>query len=209
MAILRSSVVFGGLAVLFRTSAAAESFLRGPALAVEARSTACQDLHAECAAWELKGRCAADLQYMTKVCPLSCGMCGTAPAPAPASATSRAPAPALPNAKEAMPPAPAPPAKAIAPATTIAPAAGAPAHAPAPAAAAIPGTAACVEHFGDMLNMCYRDHGFIDGDCTCTLGPWEGKISWYLWQCTSKGGKALESVRFCSQDCNNKCEDEV
>lgn len=64
---------------------------------------------------------------------------------------------------------------------------------------AIPGLADCLQH-GFTINTCYQNEGFVDGDCKCVPGQYEGKYTWYMWICNTKHGQPYPT-RFCSSDC--------
>lgn len=75
---------------------------------------------------------------------------------------------------------------------------------PAPAGGgAIAGLADCQQH-GFTINTCYQNEGFVDGDCKCVPGLWQGQYTWYQWVCTSKNSQPYPT-QYCSQDCLGGC----
>jgi len=67
----------------------------------------------------------------------------------------------------------------------------------------VPGLEDCLQK-GFTINRCYQREGFVDGDCKCVPGLWEGRYTWYQWICTTKGGLPHQ-MQFCSQDCSGGC----
>jgi len=67
----------------------------------------------------------------------------------------------------------------------------------------VPGLEDCLQK-GFTIDKCYQREGFVDGDCKCVPGLWEGRYTWYQWICTTKGGLP-HKVQYCSQDCSGGC----
>jgi len=90
------------------------------------------------------------------------------------------------------------------PAPTPAPPTSPPTEVPTtPSPLPVPGLQDCLQK-GFTIHKCYQLDGFVDGDCRCVPGMWEGRYTWYQWICTTKAGLPHQT-QFCSQDCNGGC----